>query len=312
MTGRKSAKVHYVTSGETGYTSCGRYVTLTLQVTQDAGAVTCGTCQKKARPEQPTGAAFEALYAPGRRVRFDHPDYGYPADQEQAAALLTPGETYTIDWSDVGFTSTRISVAGVDSRGQGFNSVLFERSPTRTGTPTGCAPTTSRSPVRTLPGADTPDSLAAKLAEWRVIEQAADPGPWDPVTDDHGRGRLDHSVRSERAAYYVAETVLTRADAEFVATARTAMPLLIAAIEKVLDLHQSGCVTILGALCKRHENHRHFSITSIEADDVRACPDCVARVYVSCAGCGQHMSADACPVRLIITRELTGKEADHG
>jgi hypothetical protein len=76
--------------------------------------------------ERLTGEAFEALYAPGRRVRFTRPDGGYPADQEMAAALLTPGETYTIDWSDVGFTSTRIALAGVDSRGQGFNSVLFE------------------------------------------------------------------------------------------------------------------------------------------------------------------------------------------
>jgi hypothetical protein len=127
MSERKSAKVHYIMSGESGYTFCGRYVTLTLQVTRDAGAVTCATCRKEvAHPDWPTGAAFAALYAPGRRVRFDHPDYGYQADQEMAAKLLTPGEVYTIEWSDVGFTSTRIALAGVESHGQGFNSVLFE------------------------------------------------------------------------------------------------------------------------------------------------------------------------------------------
>jgi len=51
VTERKSAKVHYVTSGETGYTFCGRYVTLTLQVTRDAGAVTCSTCLNDRRTQ---------------------------------------------------------------------------------------------------------------------------------------------------------------------------------------------------------------------------------------------------------------------
>lgn len=76
--------------------------------------------------ERPTGAAFEALYAPGRRVRFAHPDAGYPADQQMAAGLLTPGEVYVIEWSDIGFSSSRLALAGVESHGQGFNSVLFE------------------------------------------------------------------------------------------------------------------------------------------------------------------------------------------
>ena len=75
---------------------------------------------------RPSGKAFEALYAPGRRVRFAHPDGGYPGDGEQAAALLAVGEVYVIDWSDIGFSKTRISLAGIDSHGQGFNSVLFE------------------------------------------------------------------------------------------------------------------------------------------------------------------------------------------
>ncbi len=76
--------------------------------------------------ERPTGEAFEALYAPGRRVRFDHPDGGWDGDQQMAAALLTPGEVYTIAWSDIGFSKTRLGLAGVETRGQGFNSVLFE------------------------------------------------------------------------------------------------------------------------------------------------------------------------------------------
>ena len=70
--------------------------------------------------------AFRARNAPGRRVRYTHPDHGYPADQEMAADLLTPGGIYVIAWSDIGFSSTRLGLAGIESRGQGFNSVLFE------------------------------------------------------------------------------------------------------------------------------------------------------------------------------------------
>jgi hypothetical protein len=72
------------------------------------------------------GRPVEVIFAPGRRVRFAHPGNGYPADGEQAARLLTVGEVYVIDWSDIGFSKTRISLAGIDSHGQGFNSVLFE------------------------------------------------------------------------------------------------------------------------------------------------------------------------------------------
>lgn len=72
------------------------------------------------------GRPVEVIFAPGRRVRFAHPGNGYPGDAEQASRLLTVGEVYVIDWSDIGFSKTRLSLAGIDSHGQGFNSVLFE------------------------------------------------------------------------------------------------------------------------------------------------------------------------------------------
>ena len=78
----------------------------------------------------------------------------------------------------------------------------------------------------------------------------------------------------------------------------------------VLANHQPGPVVILGRLCRRHENHRHFSITRTEADDVRACPDCTASVYTSCTGCNPQVSVDTCPDRLAITRALNG-DADE-
>jgi hypothetical protein len=83
---------------------------------------------------------------------------------------------------------------------------------------------------------------------------------------------------------------------------------LVAAVEKVLEPHRPGRVTILGALCGRHENHRHFSITRTEAEGIRSCPDCKATVYTSCAGCGPQVSAEECRVRAAITAELTKGE----
>lgn len=71
-------------------------------------------------------ARFRAQYAPGRRVRFTHPDNGYEGDQRMAAAHLTPGEVYTIAWSSIGQSSTLLGLAEVETHGQGFNSVLFE------------------------------------------------------------------------------------------------------------------------------------------------------------------------------------------
>ena len=87
------------------------------------------------------------------------------------------------------------------------------------------------------------------------------------------------------------------------------VPPLVAALEAVLKLHQPGPITIFGSLCKRHENHRHFSIDAREAADVRACQDCEAAVYNSCNGCGHPVPVDECLVREAITAALTGKEA---
>lgn len=88
--------------------------------------------------------------------------------------------------------------------------------------------------------------------------------------------------------------------------------LLLKAVEAVLAPHQPGRRVVFGSTCERHEAHRHFSITATEADDVRACPDCTATVYTSCAGCGVGMSVDECPVREAITSALAGKEAGDG
>lgn len=83
---------------------------------------------------------------------------------------------------------------------------------------------------------------------------------------------------------------------------------LVAALEAVLKQHQRGRVVIVGALCPRHESHRHFSITGSEAADVAACPECAAMVYNSCTGCGPQVPLDSCPAVRAISAALLGEE----
>ena len=126
------------------------------------------------------------------------------------------------------------------------------------------------------------------------------------MDDDELTAELDHI----RACIELASELPMTADPRRVVDMHA--PRLLAAVEAVLKPHQSGPVTILGSLCKRHENHRFFSVTRTEADAVRACPDCPATVWTSCAGCGPQVSADACLVREAITAALAGKEAGDG
>jgi len=136
------------------------------------------------------------------------------------------------------------------------------------------------------------DDLTATLAGWRETEQAATPGPLEAVTDDHGRGRkLDHSVWADHAGYYFAETVLTRDDAEFIATARTALPRLLAAVDAVLKLADGAKVYL---------------------SDMPA--DCSGACWVNpcdCSGVKPPVAwtLDPAKVREAITEALAGKES---
>lgn len=67
---------------------------------------------------------LEVRYAPGAFVRYQHPDAGWPGEQDEARELLTHGRLYRVAWIDIGQSKTRIGLAGV--KGAGFNSVLFE------------------------------------------------------------------------------------------------------------------------------------------------------------------------------------------
>jgi hypothetical protein len=66
---------------------------------------------------------FRAQFEPGRRVRFDHPDNGYPGEGAEAREILTLGAAYRIAWADIGQSKTTLALVGVEGA---FNSVLFE------------------------------------------------------------------------------------------------------------------------------------------------------------------------------------------
>ena len=72
------------------------------------------------------------------------------------------------------------------------------------------------------------DRAASTLAEWHKFTRAATIGPWEKLGPD--------DIWSQPAGRHVAETMNREADAEFIVTARIAMPVLLAALEAVLKL----------------------------------------------------------------------------
>jgi hypothetical protein len=72
----------------------------------------------------------EVMWAAGRRVRYTHPDAGYPGEQERTADCLTLGAVYTIAWADIGQSRTDLNLTAKGAFGGGligrFNSVFFE------------------------------------------------------------------------------------------------------------------------------------------------------------------------------------------
>lgn len=77
---------------------------------------------------------LKVKYAPGRKVRYAHPDSGYPGDRMDAARELALGHVYTITHCDIGQACTWLTLAGVRST---HNSVLFDVVP-ESGCPADC------------------------------------------------------------------------------------------------------------------------------------------------------------------------------
>lgn len=72
------------------------------------------------------GEPLEVKYASGRRVRYVHPDAGYPGERDAAAASLVLGEVYIIGWADVGQSRTNLNLYRDGAPVGSFNSVFFE------------------------------------------------------------------------------------------------------------------------------------------------------------------------------------------
>jgi hypothetical protein len=130
---------------------------------------------------------------------------------------------------------------------------------------------------------------AAILDRWRAIEQAATPGPWE----GHSHGPATARVRDvwhDEIDRPLAERVLREADLQFIVTARTAMPLLVAAIEAALKAADEA-VPALGLS---------------PADCTYACDsgDC------DCSGVTRPVAwnLDPADLRAAIASALTGKE----
>jgi hypothetical protein len=66
---------------------------------------------------------LEDAFGNGAYVRYQHPDAGWPGEQDEARKLLTHGRLYRVAWNDIGDSKTRIGLVGVTGT---FNSVLFE------------------------------------------------------------------------------------------------------------------------------------------------------------------------------------------
>lgn len=76
--------------------------------------------------EDGDGEPLEVKYAAGRRVRYAHPDAGYPGEAALVAASLVLGEVYTIGWADIGQSRTNLNLYRDGKPVGSFNSVFFE------------------------------------------------------------------------------------------------------------------------------------------------------------------------------------------
>lgn len=82
----------------------------------------------------------------------------------------------------------------------------------------------------------SPDPLEEKqLAQWQRVTEAATPGPWSPGHDDHApEWWVVPDVPPEGSRFKILP--MSKRDAEFIATARTAMPLLLMEVRRMHEL----------------------------------------------------------------------------
>lgn len=152
----------------------------------------------------------------------------------------------------------------------------------------------------------TPSGPASSaLDEIRAFEQAATPGPWE--AEDHDDcwqlfgavttfGHPMQLIKAPKSGTPYAEYWPDEADADFIVTARTAMPLLVAAIERALELAAGW------------ERKADEADDRAEAASERGDKD--ASLLLS--GRGQALHDCSFALREAITRELTKGETGDG
>jgi hypothetical protein len=85
------------------------------------------------------GEPLEVKYAAGRRVRYAHPENGYPGESQAVGEALTLGAVYVIAWADISQSRTDLSLYRGGAFGREvigrFNSVFFELADDEDGQP---------------------------------------------------------------------------------------------------------------------------------------------------------------------------------
>lgn len=79
----------------------------------------------------------------------------------------------------------------------------------------------------------------AELGEWKALADAAAPGPWvvvgNPERDDCFVGMAWHAIDDEHGYWELDSTVLTPDNVAFIAASRSAMPRLLAEVERLRE-----------------------------------------------------------------------------
>jgi len=152
-----------------------------------------------------------------------------------------------------------------------------------------------------------PNTLTAALDQIREREHAATKGLWvaDVIPSLRDRPVILLSDPDDDAAdllFRADSPQATEADAEFIAHARQDVPLLLAAIEAVLKLHQPHPVKWTNP-CGKHWDF---------AGDYSACTDCEHIAYIACTRCRNTEDEPArfghCEVRETVRAALTGEK----
>ena len=96
------------------------------------------------------------------------------------------------------------------------------------------------------------------LARIRAQADAATEGPWTAeYSGEQGNCVLPPEYQSTREAVAVTRLLSAQADAEFIAAARTTVPALLDALEKVLERHAPMPIYVLAEDCEAPDDHQH-------------------------------------------------------